>query len=82
MATKTTNQKKVDPYLKALGERIVELREKKGISQNELARKLETFNTAIRRIERGEVNSTINMLRKVASVLDIPITKLIDIKGF
>jgi putative transcriptional regulator len=82
MAKKVLKKKKVDPYLKALGNKIVSLREAKGISQNEMARRLETFNNAVRRIEIGEVNSTINMLRRIAEILEVPVKELIDIKGF
>jgi transcriptional regulator with XRE-family HTH domain len=65
-------------YLQRLGERIVELRKAKGITQQELAERLGTKNTQVRRIERGTVNSTINMLRKIAVELEIPISDLVN----
>lgn len=68
---------KVDPYLKALGERIDTLMKEKGITQLEMANQLNTRNTQVRRIQRGEVNSTILMLRKVAKILGVPVNKLI-----
>lgn len=76
MAKKIT-KKKVDPYLKTLGNRITELMNAKGITQLEMAYKLNTFNTQVRRIQRGEVNSTINMLRKIADILDVSIEQLV-----
>ena len=66
-------------YLERLGTKIVELRKARGITQQELAERLGTKNTQIRRIERGTVNSTINMLRKIAGVLDISISDLVQI---
>jgi len=56
----------------------VELRKAKGITQQELAERLGTKNTQVRRIERGTVNSTINMLRKIAVELEIPISDLVN----
>jgi transcriptional regulator with XRE-family HTH domain len=66
-------------YLKKLGDKIVRLREEKDISQRELARRIKTNNTQIRRIETGIVNSSINMLRKIANEFDITISELVDI---
>ena len=81
MAKKVTKKKKekVDPYLKAIGDKIVALRNAKGISQIELARRLNTFNNTIRRIENGTTNPTINTLRDIAAVLDIAVFDLIKI---
>lgn len=66
-------------YLKKLGEKVSTLRLAKGLSQDQLAEKLGTGHTQISRVERGEVNSTINMLRKIAAGLDISIEDLIKI---
>ena len=66
-------------YLRKLGEKIVGLRKTKGITQLELAERLATKNTQIRRIERGTVNSTINMLRKIAKELGISVSKLVNL---
>ncbi len=67
-------------YLQRLGEKIVELRKVKGVTQQELAERLGTKNTQVRRIERGTVNSTINMLRKIAGVLGIEVNDLVKIE--
>jgi transcriptional regulator with XRE-family HTH domain len=67
-------------YLRKLGERIVEIRKEKGITQLELSDRLETKNTQIRRIERGTVNSTINMLRKIAKELSISVSELVNVE--
>lgn len=66
-----------EKYLKLLGERVFALRNKKGWTQAELAEKLDTQHTAVRRIEKGQVNSTINMLRKIAKELGVSITDLV-----
>ena len=75
MAKKAT---KADPYMKEIGDRIVHFREKKGLSQIELARKMgaDTNNT-VRRIELGLTNPTINTLRNIAKILDVKLTDLI-----
>jgi DNA-binding XRE family transcriptional regulator len=69
-----------DKYLKLLGERIVSLRKTNQITQLELAEKIKTTNTHIRRIERGETNVTISTLRRIAKELGVSIAELVDIK--
>jgi transcriptional regulator with XRE-family HTH domain len=66
-------------YLKRLGKKIKSLREAKGLTQEQLAERLDTKHTQIGRMERGEANSTINMLRKLAEELDVPISELVRI---
>ncbi|MCW3076706.1 MAG: transcriptional regulator [Bacteroidetes bacterium] len=67
-------------YLVKLGEKIMNLRKAKGLSQEELAERLDTKHTQIGRVERGETNSTINMLRKIAVELEVSIEELVKIK--
>lgn len=76
------NSKKIsdEAYLKRLGEKILALRNSKNLSQEQLADRLGTGHTQISRVERGEVNSTINMLRKIAAELDISIEGLVKIE--
>jgi transcriptional regulator with XRE-family HTH domain len=66
-------------FLIELGHRIRMIRKQKKISQVQLAEKLGTFHTQIGRIERGEVNATINMLRKIANELGISVSELVNI---
>lgn len=66
-------------YLQKLGKKAARLREEKGISQRELARRIKTNNTQIRRIENGGVNSSINMLRKLAKEFDVTIGELVTV---
>ena len=58
----------------ALIEKIIERRLKKGLTQEALARRIGTKQSAISRLERGEYNPTIQFLRKVAIGLDSKLT--------
>lgn len=71
---------KDETYLKKLGLKVLQLREAKDISQRELARRVKSNNTQIERIETGMVNSSINMLRKIAKEFDMTIGKLVDVE--
>lgn len=70
---------KDETFLKRLGERIAALREEKSISQMEMARRLETGNNQIRRIEKGLTSASIVTLRKIAKELEIPISTLVNL---
>lgn len=48
---------------------IVEARNKAGLSQSELARKLDTTQSVISRIENGNQNLSVKMLVQIAHVL-------------
>ena len=67
-------------YLERLGLKIYRLRKAKGMTQLDLAERLSTKNTQVRRIEQGKVNSSINMLRKIAKVLGVSVSELVNIK--
>ena len=62
-----------------LGKKIKNLRIEKSMHQVDLADKIGIEDSALRRIESGRVNSTINMLRKVANGLETDLKVLIDI---
>lgn len=64
-------------YLIKLGERIKQLRKDKLMRQIDLAEKIGIEDSALRRIESGRVNSTINMLRKIARGLEVDIIELL-----
>jgi len=66
-------------FLNALGNRIHDLRKEKKISQTELAERIGTKHTAIGRLERGEVNTSVIMLRKIAKELEVSLIELISI---
>ena len=65
-------------FLKRLGERIRDIRKEKNITQVYLGGKLGTFHTQIGRIERGQVNSTIIMLRHIAKELGVTVNDLLN----
>ena len=59
-----------------IGEFITELREKRGITQSELAKALKTSQSAVARMEKGEQNFSTEMLSKISSVLNQEIITL------
>lgn len=63
-------------YLKLLGERIRQFRQAKGISQEELAFKINSARNFIGCIERGEKSPSIYVLYKIATILDVSIDNL------
>lgn len=76
----TGNDMRNETFIKKLGEKIVQLRKEKGISQLELANRLDTHNNQIRRIEVGEGNPTINTLLDIAKELGVSVNDLVNIK--
>jgi transcriptional regulator with XRE-family HTH domain len=59
-------------------ERLKQLRTKKGISQNQLARDIGVHVTNISRYERGENRPTSDVLSKLANALDVTTDYLMD----
>lgn len=54
---------------KQIGELIADLREERGLTQGELAKKINTTQSAIARMERGAQNFSTEMLSKISTVL-------------
>jgi putative transcriptional regulator len=65
---------------KKIGQRIIALREKKGLSQSDLARACSKDRQAIEKLENGRVNPTLFTLYEVAKALEIPLSAITDIK--
>lgn len=66
-----------------LGNTITLARQKLGISQRELARRINTSNNTISRLENGERKSTnILVLKKISYILDINYIELLKKAGF
>ena len=62
----------------SLAENLRELREKKGLSQDRLAKLADVANNTIIKIEQGENrNPTLETLKKIANALDVSIDELI-----
>jgi transcriptional regulator with XRE-family HTH domain len=69
--------KKADGAIKsAFGQRVRELRTKKGLSQEALALACDLDRTYIGGIERGERNVSLINIRKVADALGVPAKEL------
>ena len=68
-----------DQLKKELGKRIVELRERKGWSQSDLARACSKDRQSIEKLENGKVNPTLFTLLEVANALGISVSKLVDL---
>lgn len=66
--------------IKALGNRIRELRTGKGLSQEELSNEADIPLSQIGRIERGETNPTISTLFVISEALGTNLTSLLDFK--
>ena len=66
--------------VKALGERIRNLRIEKGFSQEELANEADVPLSQIGRIERGETNPTISSIYVIAEALEIELKYIFDFK--
>ena len=61
-----------------LGQRIRNCRTAKGLSQEKLAEMSGCHHTYIGQIERGEKNATIESIEKIATALEISLSKLFE----
>jgi transcriptional regulator with XRE-family HTH domain len=66
-------------FLKKLGNHIKKLRTAKGLTQFDLAIKLNNYAEQIGRIERGELNSSICTLKNIAERLDVSLAELLNV---
>lgn len=65
------------PYMEHLSMlRIRQLRERKGVSLRELARRSGLGVATLSRIESGEANPRLSTLRQLADVLEVSVTEL------
>lgn len=63
----------------SLANNLRKLREKKGLSQDRLAKLADVANNTIIKIEQGEnINPTLETLKKVAKALEVSVDELID----
>ena len=61
----------------SFGKKLKECREEKDFSQAELARKIESHHSIIGKYERDEVKPTIDVVKKLADVLDTTVGYLL-----
>ncbi|MBC8770576.1 helix-turn-helix transcriptional regulator [Arenibacter sp. BSSL-BM3] len=66
-----------DQLNKKVGKRIVDLRNKKGWSQSDLARACGKDRQAMEKLENGKVNPTIYSLNAIAVALEVPLYQLL-----
>lgn len=65
------------PLTQKLGERLKQIRTKKGMSQGDIARALKVHRSYIGGIERGIRNPTIKNVEKIARALGVSPDKLL-----
>lgn len=63
---------------KKIGQRIVELRTRKGWSQSDLARACNKDRQALEKLENGKVNPTLYSLLEISIALEVNLKKLMD----
>jgi len=68
--------------LEKIGERIVQLRKDKNLSQQKFAYAADMERTYLNHIEKGRKNISINTLEKILIGLDISIKDFFDTKEF
>lgn len=67
-----------DELKKKIGQRIVELRTKKGWSQSDLARACNKDRQAMEKLENGKVNPTLYSLLEISKALEVPLKRLVE----
>jgi transcriptional regulator with XRE-family HTH domain len=67
-----------ETFIKNLGIHIRQLREKKGLSQQDLADDCGIPRNQIGRIERAKINTGIKTLIRIANALDIELVELLS----
>lgn len=65
-------------YIKKVGDRIVQLREERGLKQIDLAVQLDMEDSALRRIEKGRTNPTIKTLYLISKELGLTVSELLN----
>lgn len=67
-------------FLTQFGKRVRELRQKKGLSQEELSYKADLELSQINRIELGKVNTSISHVQVIADALEVEPKTLFEFK--
>lgn len=62
-------------------ENLRQLREDRGLTQEELAEKANLHRTYVGSVERGERNVTIDSMQRLADALDVPVWSLLHPDG-
>ena len=61
-----------------IGQKIRDLRNKKGMTLGDLAAKINVSPSLISQLERGGVNLSISLLKSIADVLGVPVSSLLE----
>ena len=61
-----------------VAENLISLRKKHGLTQNELAKKLDYSDNTVSRWECGEISPNIETLQRISELYNIPITSLLE----
>ena len=67
-----------DELKKKIGQRIVELRTKKGWSQSDLARACNKDRQAMEKLENGKVNPTLYSLLEISKALGVSLKNMVS----
>lgn len=70
---------KRSPELHALGRAILELRARRGLSQEQLGHAARLHRNYVGALERAEINTTFRVLLKLCAGLRIPLAELVDV---
>ncbi|EAC7641282.1 transcriptional regulator [Listeria monocytogenes] len=57
------------------------IREKKGITQNELAHSLDVSRQTIHAIKKGKYNPSLELSLKIAKFFDLPVEEIFNLEG-
>lgn len=67
-----------DPFLLRLGERVRTMRSRRGMSRKVLARHADVSERYLAQLEAGEGNCSIQLLRRIADAMSVPVAGLVD----
>jgi XRE family aerobic/anaerobic benzoate catabolism transcriptional regulator len=77
MTEQIETDKDKDPFLAALGERLKNLRARRGLTRKALARMADVSERHVANVESGAGNASIQFLRQLASVLNCTLAEMI-----
>ena len=67
-----------DPFLRRLGEKVRTMRSRRGMSRKVLARHSDVSERYLAQLEAGEGNCSIQLLRRIADAMSVPVADLVD----
>jgi XRE family transcriptional regulator, aerobic/anaerobic benzoate catabolism transcriptional regulator len=67
-----------DPFLLRIGEKVRTMRSRRGMSRKVLARHSDVSERYLAQLESGEGNCSIQLLRRIADAMSVPVAELVD----